>query len=338
MFVNFKKIIFTLVFFLMFYVFYQIIVIRSQYVRNQKDEVENENNNKEPFESRPYLESSKVLDLPLKEYVIMSSWNSAVDYDGIVSLEVLEKVVQRGYRFLDMEIYLTENEPHVGFSSEKSFDTVESMPVSFLDVCDMLLAKAFFVSNKLDPLLLHLRIKSRNTDIYDKIANILKMKFNERLYTKQITGETTLAELQNKVVIIVDRNYAPHLKDYECKSCSVNLNKQVAVYSGTPTFQSLRTYEKLDKPYTPLEVVENGRTNVEKWQMVSNGIGDFYTEENKPDFYNFVLSHSVQIIPHKVASKDEALQIYEMFFQNNGKRAFVPMAVAHDYIEFEAGG
>jgi len=215
MFVNFKKIIFTLVFFLMFYVFYQIIVIRSQHVRNQEDKVENENNNKEPFESRPYLESSKVLDLPLKEYVIMSSWNSAVDYDGIVSLEVLEKVVQRGYRFLDMEIYLTENEPHVGFSSEKSFDTVDSVPVSFLDVCDMLLAKAFFVSNKLDPLLLHLRIKSRNTDIYDKIANILKMKFNERLYTKQITGETTLEELQNKVVIIVDRNYAPHLKDYE---------------------------------------------------------------------------------------------------------------------------
>ena len=329
-----QKILLILVIVLCFYILYKLVLEREKI---KKEFNQSPTAAKEGFEALPSIKSSKNVGLPLKEYVIMSSWNSAVDSAQIVSLDALEKTLIRGYRFIDMEIYLVNDQPHVGFSTLKNYNTMESPPILLFDALGTIMAKAFTLENGKDPLFLHFRIKSVRQDIFPKLANIIQIQLGKRLHHGKVSKNTLLSEIQDKAIVVVDKSYVPQLDQYECKEdCTEDFLEMVNMYSGTVDLQSMKVYEKLEQSTQPLQLSEDQRTNVKTLQMVSHGIGEFYNKKNFPDFYRLVKNYSTQIVPIKVYARDDPLMIYEAFFKNNGGRAFVPMAIAYSYIELES--
>ena len=274
------------------------------------------------------------MTLPLKEYEIMSSWNSATNSNGDVSLDALDNVLSRGYRFIDLEIYSVNNVPNVSFSIEKSADVMESTPLLFLDVINQIVSKGFSSNNGQDPLFLHLRIKSKNPQIFEKLADIITDVCKPRLYSSAVTGDTPISHLKGKLVIIVDRNYSPTSETYQCiGACKNDFKALINMYSGTPEFESMESTHKLEQPTTPLLKTSDGMTNVNKIRMVTHSMGSLNVDENGPYFFKLVKNYSVQIYPQKVYFRDSNLNVYEEFFSNNGRRAFVPMANAREDLE-----
>jgi len=327
-----KRLLFLLVILLSFYLLYKLVERRQQIFADYEAE-----NTAEPFvDVMSRISPCKNMNFPLKEYAIMSSWNSATDESLQVSLDALDKVLTRGYRFIDLEIYSLDNKPNVGFSTQKNYDTMESTPLLFLDVCQRIMLTGFSTNNGQDPLFLHLRIKSASPVIFEKLADICLHECKSRLYDGKVTKNTILSELQGKLVIIVDRNYYPQSETYKCiDSCVNDFTTIINMYSGTPELESMPFIQKLEQPTTPLMKTNDGLTNVEKISMVIHNMGSLNVENNGPEFYSLLKNYSIQIFPQKVYYRDQNLNLYEDFFLNNGHRAFVPMSIAFSFIHNE---
>lgn len=327
------KLLFILAIVLAFFLLYRLVERRQHILAAYETEME-ESAKHEPFEAMPLITNCRNLTLPLKEYEIMSSWNSATNSRGDVSLEALDDVLLRGYRFIDLEVYSVNNVPNVSFSVQKGVDIMEASPLLFLDVMRRIVAKGFSSNNGQDPLFLHLRIKSKNPQIYEKLADVLTAECKPRLYPSVVTADTLLSELKGKLVVVVDRNYSPKSETYECVgSCKNDFTAMINMYSGTPELESMESVYKLEQPTTPLLKTNDGLTNVKKIRMVTHPMGSLNVDENAPYFFQLVKNHSVQIFPQKVYYRDSNLNVYEEFFANNGHRAFVPMANAREDLE-----
>lgn len=329
-----KRLLFLLVILLSFYLLYKLVERRQQIFTDYESETKDTT---EPFvDVMSRISPCKNMNLPLKEYAIMSSWNSATNENQQVSLDALDKVLIRGYRFIDLEIYSMDDKPHVSYSTQKNYDSMESTPLLFLDVCRRIILTGFSTNNGQDPLFLHLRIKSASPIIFEKLADICLTECKSRLYEGQVTKNTVLSELQGKLVIIVDRNYYPQSETYKCiGSCTNDFTSMINMYSGTPEFESMPFVQKLEQPTTPLQKTNSGLTNVNKVSMVIHNMGSLNVESNGPEFYTLLKNYSIQIFPQKVYYRDDNLNLYEDFFVNNGHRAFVPMSIAFSFINNE---
>lgn len=329
-----KRILFLIVIILSFYLLYKLVQRRQQILAAYEKETKTQ----EPFEVMPRISPCMNMNLPLKEYAIMSSWNSATDESQKVTLDALDKVLRRGYRFIDLEIYSIDNKPNVSFSTQKNFDSMESTPLLFLDVCRRIILTGFSTNNGQDPLFLHLRIKSASPIIFEKLAEICIHECSSRLYDGEVTKDTILSELQGKLVIIVDRNYYPLSETYTCKdTCKTDFKSIINMYSGTPELESMSFLQKLEQPTNPLQKTKTGFTNVKKVSMVIHNMGSLHVEGNGSEFYALLKNYSIQIFPQKVYYRDANLNLYEDFFVNNGHRAFVPMSIAFSFINNEIG-
>jgi hypothetical protein len=256
-----KRILFLFVILLSFYLLYKLVQRRQQIFAEYENEEQQEHVKSlvEPFEVLPRISPCINMSLPLKEYAIMSSWNSATNEGQQVTLDALDKVLIRGYRFIDLEIYSIDNKPYVSFSTQKSYDSMESTPLLFLDVCRRIILTGFSTNNGQDPLFLHLRIKSTSPVIFEKLADICSHECKSRLYRGKVTKNTILSELKGKLVIIVDRNYYPQSETYKCiGSCKNDFTSIINMYSGTPEFESMKFIQKLDQPTTPLQKTKSG--------------------------------------------------------------------------------
>ena len=327
-----KRLLFLLVILLSFYLLYKLVERRQQIFADYETEMI------EPFVDHVMsrITNCNNMNLPLKEYAIMSSWNSATNEGLHVTLDALDKVLIRGYRFIDLEIYSMEDKPCVSFSTQKNYDSMESPPLLFLDVCRRIILTAFSTNNGQDPLFLHLRIKSASPIIFEKLADICLHECKSRLYDNKVTKNTILSELKGKLVIIVDRNYYPQSETYTCTgTCKNDFTSLINMYSGTPEFESMSFVQKLEQPTKPLQKTNSGLTNVDKVSMVIHNMGSLNVESNGPEFYTLLKNYSIQIFPQKVYYRDSNLIMYEDFFVNNGHRAFVPMSIAFSFINNE---
>ena len=328
------KLLFLLAIILVLFLLYRLVERRQNLLAEFEKELLEESAKYEPFETMPLISNSKNMTLPIKEYEIMSSWNSATNRNGEVTLDALDDVLTRGYRFIDLEIYSINNIPNVSFSIQKAIDVMESTPILFLDVIRHIASKGFSVNNGQDPLFLHLRIKSKNPLIFEKMADILTEECPTRTYKDAITSGTILSKLKGKLIIIVDRNYCPMSETYKCiDSCKNDFIKKINMYSGTPELETMESAQKLEQPTTPLQKTENGYTNVKKMRMVTPAMGSRNVDGNVPYFYKLVKNYSIQIFPQKVNFRDDHLIKYEEFFANNGHRAFIPMSNAREDLE-----
>lgn len=125
--------------------------------------------------NEPVMKSTnpdKYPDLKLKDYIVKSSYNTA--YTGsIMHLNAIKYAIKRGYRFLDFEIFMINNTPCVGYSEDDKGITLKSLNVLPLDrVLNVANNYAFSsdgCGNFEDPLFINFRIKTDDSNIYQKI-------------------------------------------------------------------------------------------------------------------------------------------------------------------------
>jgi hypothetical protein len=272
----------------------------------------------------------------LKDYYIKTAYNccSGGSYkNDYVSICNLKSVLRQGARGLDFEIYSLNDEPIVATSVENSYfikETYNSVP--FSTIMDTLINYAFSNStcpNPADPLIIHLRMKSTNNKMYDKLANTFKF-YNSYLLGKEYSyenhntnlGDVPLLSLMNKIIIIVDRSN-PSFMENENLIEYVNMTSNSIFMRAlnynevkqTPDMQELIQYNKKnmtivfpDPGVNPpnissLLVREMGcQMPAMRFQMV-----DQYLEENAVFFdnagYAFVLKpEKLRYVPVKIAA------------------------------------
>lgn len=162
-------------------------------------------------------------NLPLSQYVIKASYLSA--FDGTtMSLDQLRFVLQRGCRFLDLEIFPTsDNIPYLGYSIDPTFTIVKGVDPNpdkliYFDKALSTIAANCFSSlspNPKDPLFIHLRIKSRNRALYEHITQIIQNKVSAKLYKdaqgklKSVNKDTLLKDIMGKIIFVMDHTIDP---------------------------------------------------------------------------------------------------------------------------------
>ena len=156
----------------------------------------------------------------LNDYYIKSSYNScsggSYTYD-FVDTCTLKYVISTGARCLDFAIYSIDDEPVVATSINDDYFVKESLnSVRFSDVMQVIKDHCFAsgtCANYTDPVILHLRLKSNNPEMYEKLAKILSdydelmlgKRYSYRSYGNNITSQPLL-DFCGKVIIIVDKH------------------------------------------------------------------------------------------------------------------------------------
>jgi len=323
---NFKKILLLVSITISFYIIYRLVQRRETLSK-----LKSTDDLTEGFDATmPTIVHTTNLAYKLKEYQIFSSWNSCAQSDNNVSLQQLEKVLLNGCRFLDFEIYFIEGSPVVGFSkgkyqSNESIQQIDSdYVIPFVDVCSMIVSGK--CPNPNDPLFLHFRIKSNNVNIFEKMAeNFISSGLKAKLCKTKVNQNTLLSDLQNKIIVVVDKTYVPAIQRTE-----TSFGKMVHMYSGTSELPSSKIQQTLDQKVRTLSLKNDNETNTLSLVMVTHEVGIDYDQMNVDQFVKLVIDHSIQIIPHKFYSDDGVLTEYKNFFSDNGHTAFMTMAVAHN--------
>ena len=180
----------------------------------------------------------------IRDYYILSSYNSCNTSTELqhntISLNALKYVIGQGARLLDFEIYSLENKPIVSTSNnpDNYYMFQSSNYVTFNDVFETIINNAFNIStcpNPLDPLFVHLRVKSNNDKMLNNLATIFetyegstnyilgtKYSFEKTTCNPNVTRddnsninincntnnitEEPLYYFQNKIIVILDRS------------------------------------------------------------------------------------------------------------------------------------
>ena len=163
----------------------------------------------------------------LYDYYIKTAYNacSGGSYkNDFVNICNLKAVIKQGVRCLDFEIYSINDVPVVSTSTSENFHIKETFnSVDFRTVMDTIRNYAFSggtCPNSTDPLLIHLRFKSNNPAMYEKMADIFKantdimlgMKYSFEIEGKNL-GMVPLLDLKKKVILIVDRSNIAFLEN-----------------------------------------------------------------------------------------------------------------------------
>jgi hypothetical protein len=253
--------------------------------------------------------------LPLKEYCVMSSRNTART-GSYVNTEMIKYVLSRGCRMLDFEIYEFDGAPYVAYSSDTRNRYIETKNKILLDDALKTVAQFAFAApspNPNDPLFVQFRI--RINGITDKMNQIIATTIRDNLGQRQMSGavsaNTPVSNLIGKIVIILDReNQTPQIKP--------NI---VGNSDQLPTDYYENILAKSPKP--PIINADNLRTDVAKLTMAFSDSG------NPQQLGKLISDHGTQFICHDF-SGDTAK--YEAFFNDNGS-AFVPFSQMVPYIQ-----
>jgi len=178
---------------------------------------------------RPINSSDPDCSGNLFDYYIKTAYNacSGGSYkNDFVDICNLKAVIKQGVRCLDFEIYSVDNQPVVATSTTDSYHVKETFnSVNFGLVMDTIRNYAFSggtCPNPTDPLLIHLRFKSNNQNMYSKMTEIFKSNTDIMLgpsYSFEAEGKNLgnvpLMSLKNKVVLIVDRTNTAFLENQD---------------------------------------------------------------------------------------------------------------------------
>lgn len=272
-----------------------------------------------------------MYNLPLKEYVIKASYNSALT-GKYINAEMVKYVISRGVRFLDFEVFLIKDKVYVGATTDTNVATLDTENSILVDkIFNTIMTNAFSSGkcpNSSDPLFINLRIKSTDHDAYKKLAKMIDFNFKSRVYDKKVTKETLLSEIMGKIVIIVDKTINPdYVKAARCKPGEkhcIDLNNHINLESGSEDL-FLQKYGQLMEQYgIPIYTMnDNMRTNVQNMYLI---LPDSITSaKNPPNYINILQKYGSQIVPYCFYNNDTGLKQYEEFFDNN-KAAFIPLS------------
>ena len=372
----YKKIIILILIILFIYVGYRLLKKISCCNENRitREGLENLNSTNEEVELNSLKSKDDVtinsihkndINLPLSQYVIKASYNSAVTGDYI-STDMVKYVLSRGCRFLDFEVFLIDGKPKVAYTSDSTYKTIQSKNSVLLDeVLSVIVSNAFSNNspNRLDPLFIHLRIKSphhndnsknindikkHKNDIYKQVNKVLislyqkngnlvyfDAKENNKDKRARIDKKTKLKDIMGKFVIIIDKslnyNYAKYpLCGTNEKNCIDLLRDYRHTESGDGFINIERYSDILKEKTTPPNIVNDINTDVKKIKLA---LPDYDIKHiSNPKLQPFVTDYGFQIVTYRYYKKDANLSECEEIF-NEHKFGIVPLSTMVKYFE-----
>jgi hypothetical protein len=156
----------------------------------------------------PLADQPHLLDLPLNGVSVMSSHNSYIrtfQHGGESSVDALRISLDRGARFLELDVYRDPANPHNVFVAHGK----EELPTDILTTTRLPLAAAFAAiaahafTRTNDPLFIALELNVHNDEAAcDTIASLIDINFGPRLLAQPLTPTTSLRALLDKVVFM----------------------------------------------------------------------------------------------------------------------------------------
>jgi hypothetical protein len=271
-----------------------------------------------------------VPSLKLREFCILSSYNTALT-GTYVNMDMIKHAFERGYRFVDFEIFSKADIPHVGSGTANE--------LKLTDIMDVIINNAFSqpCPNYKDPLFIHLRIKNgpKNDALYKNIQTLLQNgNIKQYLYNEKVTGNTLLSSLQGKIVVIMNSD------DKTCEKSGTTCNDIIQM-TGVTSNRNLnaKNVVRLTEYYRMLEQ-KIQRPTINKRDMTTKQFVEqlqmiIPNESFNPAFKPLVNDYCIQIVCNQLFRADKNLDICEKVFNAN-KSAFVPLAIMIPYLESSA--
>jgi hypothetical protein len=257
----------------------------------------------------------------LRDYYIKTAYNacSVGKYkNDYVDTCVLKDLIKQGVRGLDFEIYSIDDQPVVATSTNDNYCVKETFnSVKFGEVMSIIRDYAFASStapNPLDPIILHLRIKTSNQEMYINFAKILE-GYNSILLDKQYSfeyygknlGTVKLSDLSGKVIIIVDRSNTSFLE-------SQQFYEYVNMTSNSIFMRALRYYDIMYAPDMN-ELIDYNKLNM------TIGMPDKGSNPDNPSSLT-MRAYGCQLLAIRYQVVDTNLAENNVFFDEQG-HAFV---------------
>jgi hypothetical protein len=270
-------------------------------------------------------------NLPLREFCIFGSTNTALtNGNRLVNLDQIQEVLKRGCRFIEIEIYSVSGMPVVGYSTDsKKYNLDSENSLALSDVLNKIVSVGFGEApNSNEPILIHMRIKTSNRNLYNKIAHIIKTNIEPRMYSGARGNDamlgTPLSRLMDKVVIVIDTD-GEDSPDYQ------ELKKYVHMESGQYSVRKYKVDELSAGLLEPPFVKDSGMTTDVKLIRIVYPSNTY----NNPDITKMVPNFGAQIIANQFYSPDKNLSETERIFSDN-KSAFVPISRMLRYLKNDA--
>ena len=276
------------------------------------------------------MNDSEQFNYTFKDYYIKTAYNccSGGNYrNDYVDTCILKALLKQGVRGLDFEIFSIEDKPVVATSTSDSYYIKETFNyVDFGDVMKIIRDYAFSTGtapNALDPIIIHLRIKSNNQEMYKTFAKILEgydsllmSKDYDSEYYGQNFGNVEIKKLMGKIIIIVDRSNTSFL---ECPE----FYKFINMTSNSVFMRALHYY---DIKYTPdlSELINFNKQNM------TIGMPDKGANPENPS--SVVMRETgCQLLGMRYQYIDTNIEENDIFFDENGF-AFVLKPEALRYV------
>lgn len=253
----------------------------------------------------------------LCNYYVKTAYNccSGGSYkNDYVNVCNLKSVIKQGARCLDFEIYSVDGQPVVSTSTADNYYVKETYNyVKFSDAMSIIKLYAFGdgAPNNLDPIILHLRFKSNNPEMYKEIANIFQSYTREMLGKEfsyvnynQNLGLRRLSELKSKIVLIVDESN---------KSFQDNTNL-VEYINATSNSGNIRSYPYFGVKNVP-DIDELSNYNKGSYMSIVLPDGGVNPPNPSPDYAREL---GCQFVAMRYQYVDNFLLSDINFFDNNG--------------------
>jgi len=271
----------------------------------------------------PILRSLDVgdSDYKLRDYYIKSAYNCCASgnfKNDFVNICALQNCIKQGVRCLDFEIYSVKNEPVISVSSVDDFnikETYNSIPFGLaMDTISNMAFSGSFTPCPGDPLIINLRIMSKNEPIYNKIANILYNSLEKRIignkYSYEFYGENlggiSIKEFLGKVIIVIDKKNDMFEK--------TELEEYVNIASNSIFMKQLKFD---DVKFNP-DINELTEFNKKNMSIVIPNLSSEPLNYSTP----LALNYGCQMTALSFQNKDENLKMYNKLFEDDG-HAFV---------------
>jgi hypothetical protein len=279
--------------------------------------------------------SAPTYNLPLKEYCIKGSYNTALT-GRYVNLDMIKYVLSRGCRFLDFEIFYINGIPYVASSTDPTYTMLDTVNKLLLDdVLASVVSNAFAPPspNVNDPLFIHLRVKSKDDSIYKAIAKAIDYGLKSRLFKGKVKKDTLLSEIMGKIIIVMDKEMNPtYAALSQCspdKQNCLDFSKYVNLESGSEDL-FLQNYDEVINNWSAPVMMKNDyiHTDILNMRLILPTTRQLIAAN--PPICNLITSYGCQIVPYKYYLIDSNLSKYEKLFDSN-KTAFVSLGSAITY-------
>lgn len=233
--------------------------------------------------------SDETSKYTLLDYYIKTAYNccSGGSYSNdYVDLCQLKAILRQGVRALDFEIYSYNDDPIISTNQYKNnYHIKQTYNYILFNEAMKIITSYGFTSgncpNPTDPILIHLRIQSKNNKLYDNLALIFQ-SYNNYMLGKEYSyesdskniGNVPIVELLGKIILIIDRTNTSFLE-----------NEQLLEYvnmTSNSVFCRLYRYSGIQNNPDINELTEYNKKNM---TIVLPDIG------NNPDNPNAIISY-----------------------------------------------